>query len=94
MEYFVADSYINLKRVGEPFEKNGKMYVNVFKNCPKCGGLGIMPSQSQCFYCHGTKGQVKSVRVYTAEEKEKYEGMYCGLHGIESLCVQEVKGVQ
>ena len=73
MEYFTADTYTNYKRIGEPFENNGKMYVNVFENCPRCGGTGIVPPWGVCYYCGGTKGIAKSVRAYTAEEKEKMD---------------------
>ena len=41
MNYYVADTYKYMERVGEPFEKNGKPYTKVVGTCDRCGGSGV-----------------------------------------------------
>lgn len=81
-KFFVADSYKNMKIVGEPFlNDKGKMVVAVQDTCDRCGGLGIIVSRVEngmpipipvdggiCYKCNGTKVITKVVRAY--DEKE------------------------
>lgn len=81
MEYYVADSYKDYERVGEPFEKNDKLYTTVKTKCDRCVDgiypLGVMndhivPSpvdNGVCYKCHGTGFVAKEVRLYTEKEK-------------------------
>lgn len=79
MEMFVAKSYENMDRVGEPFEKNGRKYTKVSCDCDRCGGSGVYiwgaiingsPSHAgTCFKCGGSGKLVKEVRLYTAKER-------------------------
>lgn len=81
MEYFVADTFKNWEKIGEPFEENGKMYQNVKEKCPRCGGFGIIVSRVEndqlipipvdngiCYLCKGAKYVRKTVRLYTEKE--------------------------
>lgn len=80
MEYYVADTYKNMERVGEPFKKNGRMYTVVEGACDRCGGSGmykwgaVINGSSQyaggCFKCGGTGKLHKEVRLYTKKEYE------------------------
>ena len=36
MEYFVSDKFVNMKRIGNPYEKNGKLYTAVQDICDRC----------------------------------------------------------
>lgn len=81
-KFFVADSYKNMKIVGEPFlNDKGKMVIKVQDTCDRCGGLGIVVSRVEngqpipipvdggvCYKCNGTKVVTKIVRAY--DEKE------------------------
>ncbi len=79
MAYFVADTYTNWERVGEPFTENGRLYTYVKMLCPKCGGDGIykwgavingVPQHAGvCFTCEGHGHLTKKVRLYTEKEK-------------------------
>ena len=79
MEMFVAKSYENMDRIGEPFEKNGRKYTKVSCDCERCGGSGIYiwgamingnPSHAgTCFKCGGSGKLVKEVRLYTEKER-------------------------
>lgn len=71
-ELFTAPTYDNYTRVGEPFEKNGKLYTRVRTSCHKCGGSGQYAWFGVCFTCGGDGVIGKSVRLYTAEERAKY----------------------
>lgn len=86
MEYKTAKTYTNWTRVGEPFEKNKKMYQKVKTKCDRCGGLGLIASRVEngqiipipvangvCFKCGGAKYMFKEVRLYTEEEYNKME---------------------
>lgn len=86
MEYKTAKTYTNWTRVGEPFEKNKKMYQKVKTKCDRCGGLGLIASRVEngqiipipvangiCFKCSGSKYIYKEVRLYTEEEYNKME---------------------
>ena len=73
MEYVVAESYKNYKRVSEPYENKGKMYINIWESCSRCGGSGYVQPWGTCFKCGGSKGQVKVVRAYTQAEFDKME---------------------
>ena len=85
-KYMVAKSFQSAERIGEPFDKNGKLYTKIKEICPRCGGLGIMASRVEngqpipipvdggiCYQCAGNKYQIKEVRLYTSEEYEKME---------------------
>lgn len=74
MEYFVADSYKDAERIGEPFEnENGRRVVKIRYNCPRCGGSGHYSYNSldgtMCYGCRGTGKVVTTVRAYTEKEK-------------------------
>ena len=83
MEYYVANSYKNMKRIGEPFEKNGKLYTMVEATCDRCYGTGyygwgaVINGHTQyggtCFKCHGAGKIQKSVRLYTEKEHAAQE---------------------
>lgn len=81
MEYFVADSYKNFERIGEPFEKSGKMYTKARTQCGRCV-KGVYVSRIEngqpiphpncggvCFACGGTGYFTKEIRLYTEKEK-------------------------
>ena len=81
MKYFVADTYKDMERVGEPFESNGKMYTEVVGTCDRCGGSGIFASHVEnghvvphpayggvCLKCGGEGRVAKVVRLYTEKE--------------------------
>ena len=82
----VAKSFSTWDRIGEPFDKNGKLYQKVKEKCPRCGGLGIIVArvengqpipisvdQGICYQCVGNKYIVKEVRLYTQEEFDRME---------------------
>ena len=68
-----AKSYENMEIVGEPFESEGKMYVHVKGNCPRCGGSGQYSYNPMygtvCFQCRGSGKQVMDVRWYTEGQR-------------------------
>lgn len=81
MEYYVADSYKNMTRVGEPIKKNGKLYTVVEGTCDRCGGTGIFACRVEnghpvphpayggvCLKCGGEGKIRKTVRLYTEGE--------------------------
>jgi len=81
MEYYVADSYKNFDRVGEPIEKDGKLYTNVECKCDRCGGTGIFATRVEnghrvphpayggvCLKCDGVGTIRKTVRLYTEKQ--------------------------
>lgn len=78
MEYYVADSYKNMERIGEPIKKNGKLYTVVEGTCDRCGGTGVFACRVEnghpvphpayggvCLKCGGTGKITKTVRLYT-----------------------------
>lgn len=80
-KYYVADSYKSWDMVGNPFDKNGKLYQKVKTKCDRCGGLGIIVSRVEngrpipipvdggiCYACLGQKYVTKEVRLYTESE--------------------------
>lgn len=81
MNYYVADSYKNMERVGDPFESNGKMYTEVVGTCDRCGGTGIYATRVEnghpvphpayggvCLKCGGNGKVAKVIRLYTEKE--------------------------
>ncbi len=81
-----AKTYKNWERIGEPFEKSGKLYTKARTKCPRCGGLGIIVArvendrlipipvdQGICYQCKGAKYITKEIRLYTDTEYEKME---------------------
>lgn len=82
MEYYVADSYTNWDRVGEPFDKNGKLYTLASTKCGRCyngkyisrveNGVPIPhPAYNGvCLACDGTGYATKEIRLYTQKEKD------------------------
>lgn len=81
-KFFVADSYKNMKVIGEPFEnEKGKMVVRVKDKCPRCSGRGIIVARVEngqmipipvdggvCYKCGGTGIEEKIIRAYTEKE--------------------------
>lgn len=78
MTYYVADSYKNMERVGEPIKKNGKLYTVVEGTCDRCGGTGVFACRVEnghpvphpayggvCLKCNGEGKIRKTVRLYT-----------------------------
>ena len=81
MNYYVADTYKYMERVGEPFEKNGKPYTKVVGTCDRCGGRGIFACRVEndhivphpayggvCLKCGGSGKIENVVRLYTEKE--------------------------
>ena len=69
----VAKSYEDMEQITEPFEDEGKMYVKVRGNCPRCGGSGHYSYNqmdgTRCYGCNGTGKQVQTVRWYTDAQR-------------------------
>lgn len=83
MEYYVADSYKNMDRVGEPIKKNGRLYTVVEGKCDRCGGTGVFACRVEnghpvphpayggvCLKCNGEGKITKTVRLYSKSEHE------------------------
>ena len=81
-KYFTAKSYENYELVGEPFEKNGKMYCDAVCKCDRRGGRGIIIARVEnnqlipipvdngiCYKCGGSGKLTKTVRLYLAKER-------------------------
>lgn len=81
-----AKSYSDWTRIGNPFEKGGKLYQKVKGKCERCGGLGIIVARVEngqpipipvdggiCYACKGNKYITKEVRLYTEQEFERME---------------------
>lgn len=82
MEYFVAPSYKNYQRVGDPYlNDKGKLVTKVTCKCERCGGSGIYASRVEngeivpfpafggvCLKCNGSGWESKVVRLYTESE--------------------------
>lgn len=82
----VAKSYRGAERVGEPFEKNGKLYQKIKEKCDRCSGHGIIVARVEngqpipipvdggiCYSCWGKGYFIKEVRLYTEQEYERME---------------------
>lgn len=78
-----AKSYSGAEKIGEPFEKNGKLYTKIKEKCDRCNGRGdywwgaMINGRPQfsgtCYQCNGARYFVKEVRLYTEEEYNKIE---------------------
>lgn len=82
MEYFVADSYKDAERVGEPFRNDsGNLVTRIKYICPRCNGKGIIAARVEngrivpipvangvCFQCGGDRFISKVVRLYTEKQ--------------------------
>lgn len=80
--FFVADSYKNMKVISKPYENSkGKMVVNVEAKCDRCSGLGIIVARVEngkpipipvdggvCYKCGGSGIVRKTIRAYTEKE--------------------------
>lgn len=73
----VAKSYENMEMIGEPFMEDGKMFVKLFGNCPRCGGSGHYSwnsmDGSRCYGCSGSGKKQIVVRWYTDEERARQD---------------------
>lgn len=75
---YVAKSYQNYEKIGEPFDKNGKLYIKIKDNCERCGGTGNIQffghiDNGVCFKCGGRGWWIQDVRVYSQKEYEAME---------------------
>lgn len=75
---YVAQSYQNFDKLGEPFEKDGKLYITIGEKCSRCGGSGRIGYFSHidkgiCFLCRGDGTWRKDVRAYSQKEYEAME---------------------
>ena len=81
MAYYVADSFKNMERVGEPFEREGKLYTEAIETCDRCGGSGVFACRVEnghivphpayggvCLKCEGEGKIAKVIRLYTESE--------------------------
>lgn len=81
MEYYVADTYRHMERIGNPFEKDGRLYTEVAATCDRCGGSGVFACRVEnnhivphpayggvCLKCNGDGKIKKVVRLYTEKE--------------------------
>lgn len=83
LKLMTAKSYSGAERIGEPFEKNGKLYQKIREKCDRCNGRGdywwgaMINGRPQfsgtCYACNGMKYFTKEVRLYTEEEYNKME---------------------
>lgn len=78
MNYYVADTYKDMERIGEPIKKNGRLYTVVEGTCDRCGGTGVFACRVKnghpvphpayggvCLKCNGEGKVRKTVRLYT-----------------------------
>ena len=69
----VAKSYEKFEQVGQPFERDGKMYVIVRGACPRCGGSGHYSYNqmdgTRCYGCMGSGITKQTVRWYTESQR-------------------------
>jgi hypothetical protein len=84
-KYFVSNSYKNWERLGEPFEKNGKLYTKAKCQCDRCvKGVYICRVENNqpvphpayggvCLKCGGTGYLTKEIRLYTEKEYNQKE---------------------
>ena len=81
MEYYVADTYKDAKKIGEPIKKNGRLYTEIEMTCDRCGGTGVFACRVEnghpvphpayggvCLKCGGEGTIKKTVRLYTERE--------------------------
>lgn len=83
--YFVSKTYQNWEKIGEPFDKNGKMYTKVKCVCDRCvKGVYVCRVENNqpvphpayggvCLKCGGTGFLTKEVRLYTEKEYNQKE---------------------
>ena len=73
----VAKSYENMEQRGEPFMEDGKMFVKMFGNCPRCGGSGHYSYNqidgTKCYGCMGSGKKTITVRWYTDAERARMD---------------------
>ena len=72
-KFFVADSYKNMKVIGEPFEnEKGKMCVKIKVPCKRCDGTGHYSYNemdgTRCYGCMGSGTNIITVRAYNEKE--------------------------
>lgn len=79
-EYYVSNSYKNWERIGEPFQKNGKLYTTAKHQCDRCTkgiyAVGVENGHIKphpafggiCLKCGGTGYLTKEIRLYTEKE--------------------------
>lgn len=69
----VAKSYEGYKIMGEPYSRDGKMYVIVQSACKRCGGSGHYSMNASgdttCYRCHGIGKENLEVRWYTDSQR-------------------------
>lgn len=69
----VAKSYENMQILGEPFDREGKLYVRVRGACQRCGGSGHYSYNqmdgTKCYGCNGSGKATIAVRWYTDKER-------------------------
>ena len=75
---YVAQSYQNFEKIGEPFKKNGKLYIKVKDICDRCGGTGRLNhfghiDSGMCYKCRGGGWWSQDVRAYSQKEYEALE---------------------
>ena len=85
MEYFTAATYESWTRVGEPYEKSGKLYSTIKRKCDRCtkGVFVCRVENGQpiphpayggvCLKCGGKGYLTKDVRLYTQKEREQMD---------------------
>lgn len=76
--FYVAKSYQSYEKLGEPFEKNGKLYIKVKDICDRCGGTGRLNhfghiDGGMCYKCRGGGWWSQDVRAYSQKEYEALE---------------------
>ena len=73
----VAKSYENYKFIGEPYERDGKMYVIVKGNCKRCDGSGHYSMNASgdttCYRCGGSGIEKMEVRWYTDKQRAQLD---------------------
>ena len=84
-EYVVAKKYESGIRVGEPYDKGGKLYTKIKVKCDRCvNGVyacGVENGQIKphpayggvCLKCGGVGYAIHEARLYTPKEKEQME---------------------
>lgn len=73
MEYYTADFFNDAERLGAPYQIKGKLYTRVKCRCGRCGGTGVFKTFGTCYECNGAGYVIKETRLFTKEEKEKYQ---------------------
>lgn len=85
-KYYVADTYKNWEKVGEPFQnETGKLCIKVKNKCDRCTNgvyaAGVENGQIKphpayggvCLKCNGVGYSIKAVRLYTEKEYNTLE---------------------